>query len=880
MPTLRVTHIVQEYKSLSSTGTVGETATTADFALFDGLLSSTPTDHPRNHEATARSTCSDHGDGHPANDSMNETTLSGSLLEEALDILRAGRETHRHSSSELKYHPAVLRVDVPSQIEWTEDATSKRCQGDPCSTAAASQQGCLDPPISQESVSVGAGEGGGLAGDDDDDDDEYCCHSFDMPAPPRLDSIRRPGSGEAAACTQAGPNELVYREKYAALIARQILTSGHALRDYRTMASADKEREQERVLALLHRLGIRPLDGGPEKEGAEGGAAVDNSELWMTGEGRKLKLGQHVRHEQVSDAHDSTSKVPVTSGTLECQQSVDPDLAHEVQAKLQISDRPSTRKSVSFAFDNNDESLVLLPPDFENDDHGFNTSTRSEPVTDSAIEREASTPRRTSGEQVPTPLHQDSSAEDDSFLSSDGEIEVARSKLYDLSGHASYDSPTATTPRAELQRKRTATTSGKRGTDTSRTRSSGVPLSYGLPLAASDQSKPFILSTSPIVPYQRHHHERASCSETPNRHQLIVDQDSFGPQDVPLGDSSLSDRSVQANQAVALDDDSILLTSTPTIIGGRQPLRNTSNRFDVRVREGASFHLQPLETRPARQEYFPDPFHIYDGSKLLPRMLRILSKLCRREASVALKPSLTARAIVLSMDMPDIHRLLLKLALEDIPSSSDSTTTPNRGGTLVVARERAQLEDWSRTLREGSSLRVLNHSTLPVVQRKTRSTAESCCKFDVVLTTYDCLKSADVTVNLDANGHVLINDASRAGEWVSSHTTPFHVEGVNYKQLSVLHCLCWKRVVFLDTVGRKSFLCKAETGRAFATRALNSRCRFVTRSFYMFKGCVRQSNSCFCFSAGSCSSRIPIQTRTALALLAPWSNRTAKPSNR
>jgi hypothetical protein len=437
--------------------------------------------------------------------------------------------------------------------------------------------------------------------------------------------------------------------------------------------------------------------------------------------------------------------------------------------------------------------------------------------------------------------------QDDSFLSSDGEVEVARSKLYDLSGHASYESPTATTPRAELQRKRTATTSGKRGTDTSRTRSSGVPLSYELPLAASDQSKPFILSTSPIVPYQRHHHERASCSETPNRHQLIVDHDSFGPQDVPLDDSSSSDRSVQANHAVADDDDSILLTSTPTIIGGRQPLRNTSNRFDVRVREGASFHLQPLETRPARQEYFPDPFHIYDGSKLLPRMLRILSKLCRREASVALKPNLTARAIVFSLDMPDIHRLLLKLALEEIPSSSDSTPTPSRGGTLVVARERAQLEDWSRTLREGSSLRVLNHSTLPVVQRKTRSTAQSCCKFDVVLTTYDCLKSADVTVNLDANRHVLINDASRAGEWVSSHTTPSHVEGVDCKQLSVLHCLCWKRVVFLDTVGRKSFLCKAETGRAFASRALNSRCRFVTRGFYMFKDCVRQSNSCFCF---------------------------------
>jgi hypothetical protein len=177
------------------------------------------------------------------------------------------------------------------------------------------------------------------------------------------------------------------------------------------------------------------------------------------------------------------------------------------------------------------------------------------------------------------------------------------------------------------------------------------------------------------------------------------------------------------------------------------------------------------------------------------------------------------------MEMPLIHDLLLKLVCEASRGTPGPDLPPGHGGTLIVAREREQLEAWSRTFREGSSLTVLNHATLPVVQRKTRTTADKCCKYHVVLTTYDCLKSTDVTLNLDADGYVSTTDTSNGAGWYSSRNTSSQIEGVQCKQLSVLHCLKWSRVVFLDTVGRKSFLVKQETGRALAARLLKSNVR-------------------------------------------------------
>jgi hypothetical protein len=320
------------------------------------------------------------------------------------------------------------------------------------------------------------------------------------------------------------------------------------------------------------------------------------------------------------------------------------------------------------------------------------------------------------------------------------------------------------------------------------------------------------------------------------------DDSSFDHIGLSFGCNASSDDDVIAlrqdsvSENVGTDDVSVSLRTSHSHYGGlsrdggKQPLSDTSNGNHVQLKEGAIFHLQPLKTRPIHQKYFPDPFQIYNGTKLLPRLTRMYEKLRRREISISSKPHSIARAIVLSMEMPLIHDLVLKLVVETSNASPSTTLPPGHGNTLIVAREREQLEDWRSTFREGSSLTFLNHATLPVVQRKTRTTAEKCGKYDVVLTTYDCLKSADVTVNLDADGYVSTKDTSHESGWYSSRSTPSQTEGSRCKQLSVLHCLKWNRVAFIDTVGRKSFVVKQETGRALAARSLNSNVRYVSAS--------------------------------------------------
>jgi hypothetical protein len=322
--------------------------------------------------------------------------------------------------------------------------------------------------------------------------------------------------------------------------------------------------------------------------------------------------------------------------------------------------------------------------------------------------------------------------------------------------------------------------------------------------------------------------------ESPTRHDDWNALDSsFDQFDVSVGDSASSDDDAIGLQKerfrgnVWTDDESVALSSPASHSGGNQPIGDASNDTHVQLNGGAHFHLQPLRMRPTRQDYFPDPFQLYSESKLLPRLLRVYGKLRRRELSVESRPQSIARAIVLSMEMPLIHDLLLKLVVETSSGSPSPLLPPGHGNTLVVARGREQLEDWSRTFREGSSLTILNHATLPVVQRKTRTTADKCCKYDVVLTTYDCLKSADVTVNLDGEGYVSSQGARHGDGWYSTKNTPSQTEGSQCKQLSVLHCLKWSRLVLIDTVGRKSFLVKHETGRALAARSLNSDVRYV-----------------------------------------------------
>lgn len=132
------------------------------------------------------------------------------------------------------------------------------------------------------------------------------------------------------------------------------------------------------------------------------------------------------------------------------------------------------------------------------------------------------------------------------------------------------------------------------------------------------------------------------------------------------------------------------------------------------------------------------------------------------------------------------------------------------------------------------SLSVLNHAGMQSSLRKLANTAGKCAGFDVVLTTYDSMKTKEVTVPVDSSGCAILGGSSRnSGDdgWFISRGPGGTQSGVlspqKCHQLSVLHRMSWFRVIFIDVLGRKGFLTKPGTARAQAAVAINSKSRFA-----------------------------------------------------
>jgi hypothetical protein len=176
--------------------------------------------------------------------------------------------------------------------------------------------------------------------------------------------------------------------------------------------------------------------------------------------------------------------------------------------------------------------------------------------------------------------------------------------------------------------------------------------------------------------------------------------------------------------------------------------------------------------------------------------------------------------------------IVLKLQLETVtPAGGTANRKENGllfGNTLIVARSKEELEVWGRSFREGSACSIFNHAALPLSQRKSASTCEMCIHFDVVLTTYDALKSPDVTVPVDPSGCVIHDKlAVHDGWYASASQATKSGTQTRKKQLSMLHRVKWLRVIFLDVLNRKCYLAKADTARVQAACALNSGTRFA-----------------------------------------------------
>jgi hypothetical protein len=398
-----------------------------------------------------------------------------------------------------------------------------------------------------------------------------------------------------------------------------------------------------------------------------------------------------------------------------------------------------------------------------------------------------------------------------------------------------YESPDV----VRQEKKRLATSSGKRGADLARARlgetlnnsfaysidagpmeSPSKLLEHSIRRLSLEDQKVFTASQSPIPQrFTRSPMQKESPNDFPNPDISFGEDDDSSEESVTVGRSSeetdtLQESMMTEGKRIRWDFDRKHTKEAPTYVS---------------LKSGATFHLKPLTTKQRRAQTldratqpFPDPISFYPD-KLKKRLDRLYEWIKRRDLSVSIGRSVGS-AIVLSLEEHQIIDVTLKLMLENPPEDTQQSTEETTVAyTLIVARSKEDLEAWGRALREGSEYSVLDHASMPLKQRKSQSVAQQCAKFDVVFTTYDALKSPDATIPLDENGHAVNGKIGLEDGWYSSRTSASESAEIEMrKQFSVLHQVNWRRVVFVDVLGRKCFLAKAGTSRSLAAAAVNA----------------------------------------------------------
>jgi hypothetical protein len=409
--------------------------------------------------------------------------------------------------------------------------------------------------------------------------------------------------------------------------------------------------------------------------------------------------------------------------------------------------------------------------------------------------------------------------------SSTQSIEVAR-------GARPFESPEAL-PR---QNKRQASMSGKRGADVARSRQNDHSIASLDTVDPGAMDSPSRMLATSIRRLSLAPDKMFTASQSPIS---IYDKSSDNFPDISFGEEDLE----MAPASAGSETDSVDETKERRVRWDLnqecQELREIPE--DIGLKSGATFHLKPFQTerigtgrthrKPAIQS-FPDPLEFYQGP-LRQRLARLFKWLRRRDEAFT-RGGAASKGVVLSLAERQIFDLVLKLLLDAAPPDHQSQSQSSldvgdsiQGKTLIVARTKEDAEAWARVLREGCSFSVLNHATLPMQQRKTQHTAKKCAKYDAVLTTFDAMKSADVTMLVDDNGCALTKKVDTEGGWYSSRSSSQSSAVQQCKQLSVLHRVDWRRIIFADVLGQKCFLAKPETARAEAARALNAESRYV-----------------------------------------------------
>jgi len=741
-------------------------------------------------------------------DIADESTLSGSFLTAALDDMRQAERINR------KKYDEVDACDVTLSQKSTEEITNVSRKFEP--SIAADD----DDDATCSTILV------------DDKDDNSLAYPSSVRIP--LQEIQRNQD------QKMGPNEQKYRQHYHSVVSNKIQDFSRQqsqLRNYASMPTPQKQHEQQRVMHLLERLGISSSRGGT----ATAASLDDDDDQTVTSWEASLqprKAASSTAAAQTADHYQSSSFDMANNDTVD-----------ELMA-LYSRNADDDDESVEEA----DTSMVLLSPRAAAAAHSPPIAMDTSMDTSMAINRpshyhpHAQLCRTTTSAAVAAAVASVLSTPAYDSDSSTPSIELPRAAR-------PFESPDAVA--YARHRKRLATTSGKKGADVARRARPGDSCSVssfdsttennttmdspsaatmlessirGLSLAPE---KIFTASQSPILM-----DDRDSCSS-----------DDFCQPIVSFGDDA-NDESTDEN----FESQVLLPTATAsTIESTNDTTRERKVHWDwdtagnVGMKSGATFHLKPLQTKLLVQNThrhttttaFPDPLEFYQG-RFGQKLARVFKWLLRRDESLA-----RCSGILFSLAERPIFDLVLKLVLEAAvaePNSdhqsqgSQSASQANEGlagNTLIVARSKEDLEAWAQTLREGCSLSVLNHATLPMKQRKTQHSAKTCATFDIVLTTFDAMKASDVTLVLDENGFALAKNVAAEGGWFTSRSASQSSTVHQNKQLSVLHQLAWRRVVFVDVLGQKCFLAKHQTARAEAARVLNARARYV--GLYCFR---------------------------------------------
>jgi hypothetical protein len=576
-----------------------------------------------------------------------------------------------------------------------------------------------------------------------------------------------------------GPNEQLYMQQYHTYVSNEINKFRESYPEqlpvYSSMTYEEKLIEQQFVMDLLERLNISNCN----KENAKHLIDDENDFKRLEQCSKFMLQNKSVCDEIVAFASPGAANRFGIDTSVELLTPAHPQLDKEASRGHQINFSP-----ISPAMDVSTSIALLSPPPCEpnnNDD----SSTHS--------------------------------------------IEMVRAA-------SQFDSPHTT----RYEKKRFASTSGKRGADMVRVRLDDTddrklsqidvpsPSKFLINsidrLSLVDNASVFSSSQSPIAhtsPYSPMHQNISSIESVGPDISFGDDNDDHAKNIRPIFDNdSLVETAMLPDKRVHWDFDGKLTKEAPTAV---RLLDGETMRWAKLPTERKQGTAPPTQT-------FPDPLSLYPDSSRR-RLKKLYSWILRRDQAASNVGSGRCAA-VLSVTDQNVTDLILKLLLEHPLSehyTDSSMQNPLLGSTLVVTRSKEELEIWKRSFREGSTLSVLNHATMPMTQRKSQSCADKSIHFDIVLTTYDSLKSPDVALKLDSSGFAITARTKAHDGWYTSSSSSQHVEQTEQtcKQLSALHRVKWRRLILVDILGRKSYLSKLDTARVKAVRALNADTRFA-----------------------------------------------------